>query len=293
MVSHFAWNGPIGCTFPAIVHHGVTLSAANVDKSWIGTNAQELFEKETGLPVQVLNDADAAGIAEMEFGAGRGRKGVVMMLTFGTGIGSAIFLDGKLLPNSELGHLEIRGKDAEHRASAKVKEDKDLSWKQWAERVNEVLAKLEFLFSPDLFIIGGGVSKRYEKFLPLLKTRAEIVPAQFFNDAGIVGAAMAARALVKPEAIVTPVPNEVNEIATPVPAPKTRQRKSVSKAATTNNGPAVQAKKPGRPKKVTAVTSPATEPAPVAKRPGRPKKVPVSQPVQEAPAQVEDTTSNG
>lgn len=294
MVSHFAWNGPIGCTFPAIVHHGVTLSAANVDQSWIGTNAQELFEKETGLPVHVLNDADAAGIAEIEFGAGRGRKGVVMMLTFGTGIGSAIFLDGKLLPNSELGHLEIRGKDAEHRASAKVKEDKDLSWKQWAERVNEVLAKLEFLFSPDLFIIGGGVSKRYEKFLPLLKTRAEVVPAQFFNDAGIVGAAMAARTLVKPEPVAAPASSEATAT---VPAPKTRRRKSASVTAT-SSAATPPAKRPGRPKKAAAANSPATAAAAAAKRPGRPRKVrpsdeAASQPTVETPAPAEDTASNG
>lgn len=203
LARHFDWKGPVGCTFPAIVHHGVTLSAANVDQSWIGTNAKQLFEETTGLPVQIINDADAAGIAEIEFGAGRGRKGLVIMLTFGTGIGSAMFMDGILLPNSELGHLQIRGKDAEHRASAKVKEDKDLSWSKWSVRVNEYLAMVEFLFSPDLFIIGGGVSKRHDKFLPLLTTRAEIVPARFFNDAGIIGAAMSAKGLTQPEASKT------------------------------------------------------------------------------------------
>ncbi len=248
LAKHFNWKGAIGCTFPAIVHHGVTLSAANVDQSWIGTDAKKLFEKSTGLPVQIINDADAAGIAEIEFGAGRGRNGLVIMLTFGTGIGSAMFLDGKLMPNSELGHLEIRGKDAEHRASAKVKEDKDLSWAKWAERVNEYLARVEFLFSPDLFIIGGGVSKRHEKFLPFLKTRAEIVPAQFFNDAGIIGAAMSAKGLVVP-AVSQPAevkaaesqpaeakPEEAAAVtapAKPKAAPRTRRAATTNKPATT------------------------------------------------------------
>jgi polyphosphate glucokinase len=142
----------------------------------------------------VLNDADAAGLAEMTHGAGRGQSGVVLMLTFGTGIGSALFLDGKLVPNTELGHLEIRGKDAEHRASAKVREDKELSWKDWAARVQEYLEHVEMLFSPDLVIVGGGVSKHPEKFLPYLKLRAHIVGAEMANDAGIIGAALAALA---------------------------------------------------------------------------------------------------
>jgi polyphosphate glucokinase len=191
LVKQFAWQGPIGCTFPAVIKHGVAWSAANVDSSWIGTNGQELFEQKTCCPVLLLNDADAAGLAEMQFGAGRGREGVVMVLTFGTGIGSAVFLDGKLLPNTELGHLELRGKDAEHRASEAVREIKKLSWKQWAERVNEYLSVLEKLFSPDLFIFGGGVSRKHEKFFSFLQTRAEIVPAQLLNNAGIVGAALA------------------------------------------------------------------------------------------------------
>ena len=193
LVKHFAYKGPIGCTFPAVIQRGVALSAANVDKSWIGTDATTLFSKETGCPVLVWNDADAAGYAEMTHGAGKGRDGIVIMLTFGTGIGTAVFLDGKLLPNTEFGHVEIRGKDAEHRASANIRKEKDLSWKEWAGRVEEYLQHMEMLFTPDLFIIGGGVSKRHEKFLPLLKgISAEIVPAQLFNDAGIVGAAMAA-----------------------------------------------------------------------------------------------------
>jgi polyphosphate glucokinase len=195
---YFQWRGPIGCTFPAIVRHGVVYTAANVHKSWIGADAVTLFERATNCPVRVLNDADAAGLAEMIVGAGRHRKGVVIMLTFGTGIGSAIFVEGHLLPNTEFGHLPIRGKDAEHRASAKVRDDEKLSWAQWAERVNEFLAQMEFFFSPDLFIIGGGVSKKQHKFLHLLNTQAEIVPAQLLNEAGIIGAALAARELVVP-----------------------------------------------------------------------------------------------
>ena len=192
LVKQFAWQGPVGCTFPAVIKNGVAWSAANVDKSWIGTNGQALFEQKTGCPVLLLNDADAAGLAEMQFGAGRGRSGVVMVLTFGTGIGSAIFLDGKLLPNTELGHLEVRGKDAEQRASEAARELKKLSWKEWSMRVNEYLSVLEKLFSPDLFIFGGGVSRKHEKFFAFLQTRAEIVPAELLNNAGIVGAALAA-----------------------------------------------------------------------------------------------------
>lgn len=192
---YFEWQGPIGCTFPAIIQHGVAWSAANVDEDWIGTNGQQLFEETTGCPVLLLNDADAAGIAEMEFGAGRGEQGVVMILTFGTGIGSALFYKGVLVPNTELGHLQIRGKDAEHRAADRIRQEKDLSWTEWAERLNEYLSHVEALFSPDLLIFGGGVSKKHEKFLPLLNIRTPIVPAQLFNDAGIVGAALAAQSL--------------------------------------------------------------------------------------------------
>jgi polyphosphate glucokinase len=141
----------------------------------------------------VLNDADAAGLAEMEFGAGKGRKGVVIMLTFGTGIGSAIFVEGHLLPNTEFGHLPIRGKDAEHRAAARIRDEEKLSWKEWAERANEFLQAMEFFFSPDLFIIGGGVSKKFDKFAKHFKVSAEIVPAQLLNEAGIIGAAVAAK----------------------------------------------------------------------------------------------------
>lgn len=196
---HFEWQGAIGCTFPAIVHHRTVLTAANVDDSWIGTDAVTLFERTTGCPVRVINDADAAGLAEMTFGAGKHRGGVVIMLTFGTGIGTAIFVEGHLLPNTELGHLLLHGRDAELRAAARIRDEQNLTWKQWAERVEEYLHLLEFYFSPDLFIIGGGVSKKQHKFLPYLSTRAEIVPAQLLNEAGIVGAAMAASALASPD----------------------------------------------------------------------------------------------
>lgn len=196
LVQFFGWHGPIGCTFPAIIKNGTAYSAANVDKSWIGTNGQALFQQKTDCPVLLINDADAAGIAEMEFGAGRGQGGVVIMLTFGTGIGSAIFNNGILLPNTEMGHLEIRGKIAEARASDRIRQEKDLSWEKWAEKVQEYLDKVEFLFSPDLFIVGGGVSKKADRFLPLINTRARIVPAELQNDAGIVGAALAARHLL-------------------------------------------------------------------------------------------------
>jgi polyphosphate glucokinase len=197
IVAGFETTGPIGCTFPAVVKHGVALTAANVDESWIGTDAQALFAQVVQRPVVVMNDADAAGIAEIEHGAGKGRSGTVMIITLGTGIGSALFTDGVLVPNTEFGHLDIRGKAAERRASEKVREDKDLSWVKWAEHLNEVFAHLEALLSPDLFIIGGGVSKKSEKFIPLLDTRAEIVPAQLLNQAGIVGAAIAAHRSVQ------------------------------------------------------------------------------------------------
>lgn len=191
ITAHFKWTGPVGCGYPGIVKKGVCLSAANVDKSWIGVNIKELLAKTLERPVSVLNDADAAGLAEMAFGAGKGFGGVVMMLTFGTGLGSAVFVDGRLLPNTELGHMEINGRSAEHQASARVKTENNLDWRAWAERVNVVLERLEALFSPDLFIIGGGVSENHAEFVPLLKASAEIRPATLHNDAGIIGAAMA------------------------------------------------------------------------------------------------------
>jgi polyphosphate glucokinase len=192
VVEHFTWNGPVGATFPAVVKDGVTLSAANVDKEWIGANADELFTQRLNMPVTVLNDADAAGLAEMRFGAGRGRPGVVLMITLGTGIGCGMFLDGKLVPNTELGHIEIDGKDAEGMAADSVRVRKELSWKKYATRVEQYLRKLDALLWPDLIIIGGGASKKAEKFLPLIDIRPEVVPAKLQNEAGIVGAALAA-----------------------------------------------------------------------------------------------------
>jgi polyphosphate glucokinase len=192
VVGRFGGDGTVGATFPAVIRGGVAETAANVDKSWIGEDVAKRLGNASGRPFVVLNDADAAGLAEMRFGAGRGRKGVVMMVTLGTGIGSALFVDGDLVPNTELGHLELRGKDAEKRASEIVREDKGLSWRQWGARVDEYLRHLETLFSPDLFIVGGGISKKSEKFFPFLSTRAPVVPAQLLNQAGIVGAAVAA-----------------------------------------------------------------------------------------------------
>jgi polyphosphate glucokinase len=172
------------------VKDGVVQTAANVDESWIGADAGALLSKATGAPVTVLNDADAAGMAEMEFGAGKGRDDTVIVITLGTGIGSAVFSRGHLLPNTELGHLKIRGKDAERRAAESVRESEKLTWKKWADRLNEYIAELEALLWPDLVVVGGGVSKKSTKFLPLLKSRAPIVPAQLLNEAGIVGAAV-------------------------------------------------------------------------------------------------------
>lgn len=194
VVRHFGWTGPVGATFPGVITNGTARTAANVDKSWIGTDIQKLVsERLDGTKVTVLNDADAAGVAEMHFGAGRGRTGTVILLTLGTGIGSALFTGGRLVPNTELGHLELRGHDAEKKASSKAREDEDLSWEHWARRVQRYLAHVEMLFSPELFIIGGGVSRKSQKFLPLIEgISAEIVPAQLQNNAGIVGAAMAA-----------------------------------------------------------------------------------------------------
>lgn len=194
VVGQFGWSGPVGITFPGVVTGNTIRTAANVDKAWIGVDgARLLADRLGGLPVTVMNDADAAGVAEMSFGAGRGRKGTVILLTFGTGIGSALFLDGRLVPNTELGHLELHGHDAEKHASTKAKEDEDLTWSHWAHRVQKYLAHVEMLFSPELFIIGGGVSRKADKFLPLIEgIRAELVPAELQNNAGIVGAAMTA-----------------------------------------------------------------------------------------------------
>jgi polyphosphate glucokinase len=193
LVEAFSWTGPAGITFPGVVVNGVTHTAANLDPAWVGLDTRALFSEATGLSPALINDADAAGLAEMRFGAGAGQQGTVLMLTFGTGIGSALFRAGILVPNTEFGHIEIRGKDAEHRASERAKEEHDLSWEKWAERVDEYLQHMEGLTAPDLIIIGGGISRKADKFLHLLSgLRATVVPASLHNDAGIVGAALAA-----------------------------------------------------------------------------------------------------
>lgn len=193
VVGQFGWEGPIGATFPAVIRGGVAQTAANVAKGWVGTDvAATLAEPLGGRDVVVINDADAAGVAEMAFGAGRDVPGLVVMTTFGTGIGTALFLHGQLIPNTELGHLELGGHDAETKASDAAREREDLSWDHWAKRVSRYLTALENLLWPDLIIIGGGVSRKADKFLDHLTVRTKVVPAQLRNDAGIVGAALAA-----------------------------------------------------------------------------------------------------
>ena len=192
LLDHFEWTGAAGVAFPSVVHHGVAKSAANVDKAWIGTDIDAVFTKASGRPVSVINDADAAGLAEMRFGAGRGRDGVVFLFTFGTGVGSALFLDGKIVPNTELGHMELDGREAEKGAAASARDRENLSWKEWAERVDRFLERINFLFSPDLIIIGGGVSRKADKWLRYIDVGVEIAPAALTNDAGIVGAALIA-----------------------------------------------------------------------------------------------------
>jgi len=195
LVTNFGWTGQAGITFPGVVVDGVIHTAANLDSSCIGVDAEKAFAVATGLKATVINDADAAGVAEMQFGAGKGVSGTVLLLTFGTGIGSALFIDGILVPNTEFGHIEVRGKDAEKRASEFVRAERDLSWGAWAGRVDEYLEHMEALLSPSLIIIGGGISRKADKFLPLLTgLRATVVPAAMHNDAGIVGAALAADA---------------------------------------------------------------------------------------------------
>ncbi len=192
VVEQAGWSGPLGCTFPGIVRHGVVGSAANVDHSWIGTDLAAELSGRLGHPVTVLNDADAAGIAEMRFGAGRGVPGVVLIATLGTGIGTALFVDGLLVPNTEFGHLEIDGYDAEKRAASSVKTNEALSYQDWSARLQRYFSHVEMLLSPDLIIVGGGISKKSEKFLPRLDLQAPIVPAQLLNQSGIVGAAVSA-----------------------------------------------------------------------------------------------------
>ncbi len=196
IVGRFDWDGPIGITLPAVIKKGVAQTAANIDPSWIGLDAGALFAERLGrdiADVAILNDADAAGMAEIRFGDPAARKGVVALLTFGTGIGSALFQDGTLMPNTEFGHIEVDGHDAEKKAAASVKDNEGLSYPDWAKRVNRYLTVLEDLIWPDLFIVGGGVSKKSHKWVPLLDIRTPIITASLLNNAGIVGAAAAAR----------------------------------------------------------------------------------------------------
>lgn len=194
IVDHFEYSGPIGVGIPAIVINGVTWSAANIDDEWIGFPAQQMMAEVTGCPVTLANDADVAGVAVMRFGAGKDVPGTVMIFTLGTGIGSAVFVNGHLVPNTELGHVYLRGqkKDAENHAAERIREEKNLTWKQWGKRLNTYFQHIEFLFSPELIIIGGGVSKKHEEFLHFIKTRATIIPAELRNEAGIIGAAVLA-----------------------------------------------------------------------------------------------------
>lgn len=190
IVREFQWEGkPVGCGFPAIVKNGVALSAANIDKAWIGVNIEDLFSQATGCPVFAINDADAAGLGSVHFGDGKGVKGVVLFITIGSGLGSALFHNGVLVPNTELGHLYLGGRIAEHYASAKTKNEEELSWKDWGKRFNKYLRHLERVFSPDLFLLGGGGSNKFEEFADRLKVHTPVKPDQLFNRAGLIGAA--------------------------------------------------------------------------------------------------------
>ena len=279
LVEHLNWTGPIGCTFPAVVQHGVTLSAANVDNAWIGANAEKLLEDATNLDVMVLNDADAAALGEVAFGAGKGRMGLVLMLTFGTGIGSGLVLDGKLVPNTELGHLELGGHEVEPWASGKAKEEQELGFKRWAKRVNRYLKHLEMLFTPDMFIIGGGISKDWSKFGDLLEVKAEIVPAVLRNNAGIVGAALAAQAVrdgkigaigsdLSPTSLPSPLEPQVAQASHPPRASRTPQ---ASRAKTTPSST------PAKTSAKAAVTGEAAVPKP---SPNTPKPRKATKPTQ-------------
>ncbi len=192
VAQHFEWKSAIGCGFPAVIRAGVAESAANISPKWIGTNVAQLFEGTTGCPVHVVNDADAAGLAEMTFGVGKGVKGVVLMITIGTGLGTALFIDSKLVPNTELGHIEIECVDAETITSDEIRKKQELTWKKWAKRFDKYLTTLEKLFSPDLFILGGGAVKNKDQFMPHLTVHTRMIVAEFGNEAGIVGAALAA-----------------------------------------------------------------------------------------------------
>lgn len=192
LVAHFDWTGEVGLTLPAVITGGIARTSANIDPSWIGADARRALGQQIPNPVEVLNDADAAGLAEVRYGAARDVAGVVLLLTFGTGIGSALFVDNRLVPNTELGHIDVGGTDGEDLAAAAVREREGLTWAQWAARVEQYLERVERFLWPDLIVVGGGVSKRADKWLPLIRHRTPIVPAQLQNAAGIVGAALAA-----------------------------------------------------------------------------------------------------
>jgi polyphosphate glucokinase len=192
VVNGFGWTGPLGVTYPGVVTHGVVQTAANVDKAWIGTSARDIISSElNGQDVTVLNDADAAGLAEERYGAGKDNSGLVILLTFGTGIGSAVIHNGTLIPNTEFGHVDVGGKEAEHRAASSVRDRKGWSYEKWTKQVTKVLIAIENVMWPDLFIAGGGISRKADKWVPLLENRTPVVPAALLNTAGIVGAAMA------------------------------------------------------------------------------------------------------
>ncbi len=192
ITTHFNWKGVIGCGFPAVVRQGLVRTASNIHKKWIGTNARELFSKITGMDTWVINDADSAGMAEIKFGAGQNLSGVILVITVGTGLGTSVFTNGQLLPNTEFGHVIVKQKVAEKFASDATRKKKDLSWKKWGNRFNKYLIRLEELIYPDLIIIGGGASKKFDQFADYLSPQAEIIPAQLLNHAGIIGAAIAA-----------------------------------------------------------------------------------------------------
>lgn len=192
MCNEFDWHGPVGCAFPGVIRKGHTLTAANLNPAWLGLDAQEAFSSATGNPVTVINDADAAGLAEVKLGAAKGIDGVVVMITLGTGIGTAVFTDGRLVPNTEFGHLQMDGVEAEALASSRAKNDDDIGFREWAERVENFLREMERLFWPDMFVIGGGISKNFDKFGPRIQIDTPVVKAELQNRAGIVGAALAA-----------------------------------------------------------------------------------------------------
>lgn len=189
VTNHFEWKGFIGVGFPSVVQNGLAKTAANIDKKWIGTDVEKLLSAATGCPVYVRNDADVAGIAELQFGAGKNNKGTVILITIGSGLGSAIFINGILMPNSELGHLKFKGMIAEHYAADSIRKKLELSWNDWGKRFNEYLQHLNFLFSPDLIILGGGSSKKFDRYKDLIKVDCHVTPAELLNNAGIIGAA--------------------------------------------------------------------------------------------------------